>query len=86
MASKRVAAERALYSFFVIVFSVWLISLLAIYLPASNWVTSTYPSTIDNTTLAIFLVSTVLSSLTSFLLGLDKLLRKNHTKKQPQEK
>lgn len=86
MVSKRTASERVLYSFFVIVFSVWLISLLAIYLPASNWVTSTFPPTIDNTTLAIFLASTVLSSLTSFLLGLDKLVRINHTKKQPQEK
>jgi len=66
------------YIIFSIAFSTWLVSLLAIYLPMSRWGTPTFPVIIDNNILAIFLASTALSSVSSFLIGLDKLGKLPH--------
>jgi len=66
------------YIIFTMAFSIWLVSLLAIYLPMTRWGTPTFPFVIDNNTLAIFLGSTVLSSVSSFLIGLDKLGKLPH--------
>ena len=53
--------------------SVWLVSLLAVYLPTIRGGIPTFSSTIDANVMRIFLISTVLTSFTSLLLGLHEL-------------
>ena len=66
---------------FSVTFATWLVSLLAIYSPMSESVTSTFPARTDDSALAVFLVSTVLASTISFLIGLDKLGTLSYIKK-----
>lgn len=73
MALKNKLKRNLQYIVFTAVFSAWLVSLLAVYLPVSNWVTPTFPSTVDNNALMIFLVTTALSSLSSLFVGLNML-------------
>ncbi len=65
--------KKPLYIFLFIILSIWIVSLLAIYLPTTNFVIPTFPLTQNNHILTIFLVSTALSSITSFLVGLSEL-------------
>jgi len=65
--------ERLLYIFFIMMLSAWFVSLLAVYLPTSKFVTPIFPVVIDSHIFVVFSVATALSSLTSFLIGLDKL-------------
>lgn len=58
------------YAFFSIVFSAWFISMLMVYLPTTNWVTPTFPVAIDVNIKTLFLALTVLTALTSMLMGL----------------
>jgi hypothetical protein len=58
------------YAFFSIVLSAWFFSLLMVYIPTTSWVTPTFPLTIDANMKTLFLALTVLSALTSMLMGL----------------
>lgn len=61
------------YLFFITGFGIWAASLLTIYLPISGWVTPVYSTVVDNNTMTVFLGSTVLSFLSSLLIGLNHL-------------
>ena len=61
------------YIVFCAMLSAWLVSLLAVYLPVSRWGTPTFPSTIDNKTLMVFLVTAGLSSFSSLYVGFNML-------------
>jgi hypothetical protein len=66
-------SARSLYTFFIIILSIWLVSLLSFSLPTSIWGTQTFPLTINAYLRTILWASTVLASLTSFFLGLYEL-------------
>jgi hypothetical protein len=66
------------YVFLSSLFTVWLLSLLAVYLPTTSWVTPTFPLTINSSMKTMFLVSTVLLTLASFLMGMEKLGMLSH--------
>lgn len=68
--------KSSLSKVFIVVFVTWFISLLAVYIPISNWITPTFPLTINNSTLSVFIVSTGLAFFMSLYLGLDKLRAK----------
>jgi hypothetical protein len=59
------------YILFSLFISVWLVSLLALYL--ASRIASPFPSTVDGSIMTIFWVATALSAVSSFLIGLDKL-------------
>ncbi len=61
------------YKAFIIVLIAWIVSLLAVYVPTSKWMPPTFPSTINNHTLPLFIASTGLASSVSLYLGLDTL-------------
>jgi len=61
---------------FIAVFITWFLSLLAVYIPISNWITPTFPLTINNYALTIFVASTSIAFPMSLYLGLDKLRAK----------
>lgn len=65
--------SRMPYLFFLATFAIWLVSLLAIYLPVSGLVTPSFSLTVDDTAMTIFLVSAGLGSVSSLLIGLRKL-------------
>ncbi|MCP8307270.1 MAG: hypothetical protein H3Z53_11045 [archaeon] len=63
------------YMIFVVFFSIWFILLLTVYLPISKLVTPIFPlPTVYDYMPVIFLVSAILSALTSFYIGVDKLI------------
>jgi hypothetical protein len=64
------------YLFFSVAFSAWIVSLLAVYLPIIRWATPTFPLIVGDNLIAIFLASTAIASITSLLIGLNKLGRK----------
>ena len=64
------------YKAFIIVLIAWIVSLLAVYIPTSKWMPPTFPLTINNHTLPLFIASTSLASSVSLYLGLDKLRAK----------
>jgi ABC-type arginine/histidine transport system permease subunit len=67
------ASKKALfYSLFVVVSSIWLVFLLAVYLQTRNWETQTFPSAITPHVLIVFSGSTFLLTLTSFSVGLGR--------------
>ena len=63
------------YFFFLTSLAIWLVSLLAVYLPVSGWVTHNPPLSTDGSVLMIFFVSAGLASISSLLIGLHKLGR-----------
>jgi len=64
------------YVIFVVLLSVWFVSLLTVYIPISKLVTPIFPLPIEyDYMLMIFLVSAILSALTSFYIGLNKLIK-----------
>jgi hypothetical protein len=65
--------KKFIYTFFIIIFSIWFISLLVFSLSASIWGTQTFPLTMNAYLRTILGVSTILASLTSFFLGLYEL-------------
>lgn len=71
MALKNKLEENLRYIAFGIAFGLWFVSLLAVYLPISNWGTPTFPVTISNNVLTLFLVMSGLSSFASLYIGLD---------------
>ena len=71
------ALKKSLLSkVFIVVFGIWFISLLAVYVPISSWMTPTFPKTINNYALTIFIASTGLATPMSLYLGLDQLKAK----------
>lgn len=58
-------------------FSIWLLSLLLMYIPISPWSAQTFPKVIDGSVLAFFLVATALSFSSSLVLGLRGILSKH---------
>ncbi len=74
------------YIVFGITFSTWVVSLLAVYLPMSRWVTPTFPVNVDNTVLTAFLATTILSSMSSLYIGLGMLGIKSKVKRKISEK
>jgi hypothetical protein len=65
--------KKFLYTFFIIILSIWFISLLVFSLSTSIWGTQTFPLTMNAYLRTIFWASTILASLTSFFLGLYEL-------------
>lgn len=65
--------KSILNKLFIGVFITWVISLVTVYLPISNLVTLTFPVTINDTILTIFVASTGIAFTMSLYLGLDKL-------------
>jgi len=61
------------YFFFLTTFTIWLVSLLAVYLLISGWVSPSFPLTMNHTIITVFLVSAGLASVSSLLIGLHKL-------------
>lgn len=61
------------YFFFLTTLIIWLVSLLAVYLPIVGWVNPSFPLAVDSTVLMTFLVSAGLASVSSLLIGLHKL-------------
>lgn len=68
--------KSVLRKVFVVVLITWFVSLLVVYIPISNLVTQTFPITINNSTLTIFVVLSGLAFSMSFYLGLDILRAK----------
>ena len=58
---------------FIGVFITWAISLVTVYLPISNLIPSTFPVTINDAILTIFVALTGIVSSMSLYLGLNKL-------------
>ncbi len=71
--------KRALYTVFITVLVIWVVSLLAVSPSTSSWMTPTVPLSINNYLLTIFVTATGVASATSFYLGLD------HLKAKPRE-
>lgn len=65
--------SKAPYFFFLTTFTIWVVSLLAVYLPISGWVNPSFPPTMNHTIMTIFLVSAGLASVSSLLIGLHRL-------------
>ena len=67
--------ETLQYAFFLTVLGIWFLSIITIYYPFGLLSTSplTFPRKIDNSTMTIFLTSSVLSVVSSFFIGLSKL-------------
>ena len=62
------------YKAFLSVFSIWIVSLVAVYLPISRLLTPTFPLTIEyNYKLLLFVVSATISSIIAFYIGFDRL-------------
>ena len=61
---------------FIAVLIAWAVTLLAVYVPTSNWISTTFPLTINDRTLAFFIASTGLASAVSLFLGVDTLKAK----------
>jgi len=60
--------ESLVNKVFVVVFVTWVFSLLAVYFPISNWMTVTFPKTINNYILTFFIASTGLATFLSLYL------------------
>jgi hypothetical protein len=67
------ALARSLYTFFIIILSIWFVSLLVFSLSTSIWGKQTFPLTMNAYLRTILLVSAGLASFTSFFLGLYEL-------------
>ena len=61
-------------------FSVWSISLLAVYLPVSPWGANTFPKVVDASIMNVFLISTVLSFTGALVMGLRGFFNKPNLK------
>jgi hypothetical protein len=61
------------YIFISVLFAIWLISILAVYIPTLSWGIPTFPVKIDPTLKTVFLISTVGLTLSSFLMGMEEL-------------
>ena len=61
---------------FIVVFIAWFLSLLTVYVPTSNMLTPTFPKTINNIALTIFIALTGVATPMSLYLGVDKLRAK----------
>jgi hypothetical protein len=76
--------KKFLYAFFIIILSIWFVSLLVFSLSTSIWGTQNFPLIMNAYLRTILWASTVLSSLTSFFLGLYELgvlsILKSHIK------
>ena len=59
--------------FFIGTFSVWLISLLLVYLPLSPWSAPVFPKSVDAGMMNIFLIATALSFGASLFMGVREL-------------
>lgn len=70
---KEMNKKTLLYAFFIITFTIWLALLLVFYFPTRVQTAPIISSVMDGAIRTIFLASTLLSSITSFLIGLDKL-------------
>ena len=68
--------KNILNKLFIGVFITWVISLVTVYLPISNLVPSTFPVTINDAILTIFVASTGIAFSLSLYLGLGKLRTK----------
>jgi len=68
--------SRKAYLFFSATFAMWMVSLLAVYLPVSGLTTPTYPFIISDSVMILFLAATALAFITSFTLGLRRLREK----------
>ena len=65
--------KSILNKIFIGVFITWVISLLTVYLPISNRMSSTFPVTINDAILTVFVASTGIAFSMSLYFGLDKL-------------
>ncbi len=65
--------KSILNKLFIGVFITWVISLVTVYLPISNLTPSTFPVTINDAILTIFVALTGIVSSMSLYLGLNKL-------------
>ena len=61
-------------------FSIWLVSLLSIFLTIGRWGTPTFPLVLDANIVKFFVISTVFSSLASLLVGVYELLSESALK------
>ncbi len=61
---------------FIVVFIVWFLSLLTVYVPTSNLLTPTFPKTINNMALTVFIALTGVATPMSLYLGVDRLRAK----------
>jgi hypothetical protein len=68
--------SKAPYYLFSAAFCIWVVLLLAVYLPISGLVTPTFPLTISNDMMMPFLVSASVASIISLFIGISKLRRK----------
>ena len=66
--------------FFITTFSVWSISLLAVYLPLSPWSANTFPKFVDASIINVFLISTALSFTGALVMGLRGFFNKPNLK------
>lgn len=73
MALKNRLKRNLQYIVFCAMLSAWLLSLSAVYLPVSRWGTPTFPLTVDNNILTVFIVTTGLSSFSSLYVGFNML-------------
>jgi hypothetical protein len=64
------------YYFFAVAFCIWVILLLAIYLPISGLKMTIFPFINDNTEMMYFLVSATVASIFSLSIGIKKLREK----------
>ena len=62
--------------FFIGTFSVWLISLLLVYLPLSPWSAPVFPKSVDAGMMNIFLMTTVLSFTAALVMGFREFFNK----------
>jgi hypothetical protein len=65
--------EKFFYAFFIVLLSIWFVSLLVFSISTSIWETQTFPLTMNAYVRTILWASTILASLTSFFLGLYEL-------------
>jgi hypothetical protein len=64
--------------FFISTFSVWVISLVLVYLPISPWSGPVFPKAVDPGMVNIFLISTVLSFSAALVMGLREFFNKSN--------
>jgi hypothetical protein len=62
--------KRAPFIFFSIMLTLWVVSILAVYLPISPWSAQTFPKTIDAKAMNFFLTMTGISFATFLGMGL----------------
>ena len=74
--------KTLLYFSYFIVLGIWFLSLSAVYLPTSKWVTPTFPVIIDTHTQTMFLISSALASASSLLIDLESMGKLSDARKR----